>query len=332
MRVFLSAAVLLACVSFASAQRIRHTALQDSDHDGLADAEESALLTQFAPRFQVSATDCSTLPARFVPSLDKPVVQEENGTIYGQAFPRPGHKHQVELHFYHLWRSDCGEMSHNLDAEHVSALVERSRASEWKALYWYAAAHENTLCDSSQMARAAAVDGELHGPLVWISRGKHASFLSDAVCTQGCGGDDCSDSVPLKAAEIINLGELTAPMNGAAWVDSSQWPLAAKMGRSDFTETRIARVDSLPATSIAWANPGKRPIVAAILGGNDALGGTATGLRATGTALNTADSDTGHAVSTASGSTGNGLTKTLRSVKKALAATVRKVSGSTKDQ
>lgn len=324
-RFFLSAFVLLCLVSFASAQSTARGPLQDSDHDGLSDAEENALLAQFAPQFLVSADDCAGVPARFVPSLEKPAVQEENGTIYGQAFPRPGHRHEVELHYYHLWRSDCGEMSHSLDAEHVSAVVERGHAAKWKALYWYAAAHEDTLCDSSQIARATAVDGELRGPRVWISRGKHASFLSDTVCSHGCGGDDCGGSLPLVVAETINLGELSAPMNGATWVDSPQWPLAAKMGRSDFTEVRIARVGDLPATSIAWANPGKRPIVDAILGGNDAIGGTATGLRATGMALDTADSHTTDALNTASTSTGNSLTKTLHSVKKALGASARKV-------
>lgn len=324
MRFLLSFALLFSFVPITTAQHLTIAASQDSDHDGLNDTQESALLAQFAPHFLVSANDCSGLPAHFVPFLQKPVVQEENGTIYGQAFPRTGHKNQVELHYYHLWRSDCGEMGHSLDAEHVSAVVEHM-GSKWKALYWYAAAHENTFCDSSQMARAATVDGVAQGPRVWISEGKHASFLSNAVCTHGCGGDDCSRDLPLRTAAIINLGELTAPLSGAEWVDFPAWPLAVKMGRSDFTAARIARVNELPPASIAWANPGKRPIVNAISGGNDAIGGTETGLRATGMALDTADSSTGNALGVASTSTGNSLAKTLRSVKKALGVSARKV-------
>ena len=325
MRFLLHAVLLFSLFSIAAAQSISSRASQDSDHDGLSDSLEHSLLVQFKPHFLVSANDCAGQPAQFAAFLTKPVVQAENGTIYGQAFPRPGHPNQVELHYYHLWRTDCGEMSHSLDAEHVSVLVQRGESSQWKALYWYAAAHENTLCDSSQIASAAAVDGERHGPEVWISRGKHASFLSDTLCGRGCGGDDCRATTPVAAAEIINVGELPAPMNGATWVDSPQWPLAAKMSRSDFTADRTARVDSLPPASIAWANPGKRPIVAAILGGNKALDSTGTGLRATGSALDTADSSTGKALGSASSSTGNSLTKTLHSVKKALGATARKV-------
>jgi hypothetical protein len=297
----------------------------DSDHDGLSDALENALLAQFAPRFMVSIDDCAGRPAQFVPFLAKPVVQSEDGVIYGQAFPRAGHANQVELHYYHLWRSDCGEMSHDLDAEHVSVLLERGPASNWKALYWYAAAHEDTVCDASQIVRAAVVAGELHGPQVWISRGKHASFLSDTLCTRGCGGDECRAMEPLATAKIVNLGELPAPMNGAIWADSPEWPLATKMSRSDFTGARIARADELPAAGIVWANPGKRPVEAAILGGNDAFGGAATGVLATNTALDTANSDTGTALNNAAAGTGKSLVKTLHAVKKALHATASNV-------
>lgn len=297
----------------------------DTDHDGLSDAAESALLAQFAPRFMVSDDDCSRLPAQFVPLLNWPEIEKENGTIYGQAFPSAGNADQVELHYYHLWRRDCGEMSHPLDAEHVSALVVRDDSSGWKALYWYAAAHEDTVCDASQIARATAVDGEIHGPVVWISRGKHASFLNALICARGCGGDKCRAMEPLSSAGIVNLGERSNAMNGAVWADSPRWPLSDKMVRSDFSADRTGRVDGLPATSIAWANPDKRPMQAAILGGNGALAGAAAGFHSADTALDVAGSSTGTALGGASGSTSRGLTKAMRGVKKAWRATTRKL-------
>src|SRR5947209_8698690 len=172
MRFLLSARLLFVLVSVASGQTNAPNASPDSDHDGISDAIENMLLTQFAPRFMVSGDDCSLRPAEFVPSLATPKIQDEKGAIYGQAFLRAGNFNQVELHYYHLWRRDCGTFGHNLDAEHVSALVTRDDAANWKALYWYAAAHENTVCDASQIARASSVDGESHGPELWISRGK----------------------------------------------------------------------------------------------------------------------------------------------------------------
>ena len=330
MRILLTAALVLVLSS--SAWGATAGAQPDSDQDGLPDATENALLAQFLPRFMVSDGDCSLRPAQFDPSVDQPHVRKENGSIYGQAFPRKGDPGRVELHYYHLWRRDCGEMSHALDAEHVSALVVRDDEGRWKALYWYAAAHEDTVCDASQITRAAAVEGEMHGPTMWISRGKHASFFSDLICARGCGGDHCRAMKPLAVAEVIDLGEVSHAMNGATWADSSRWPLGAKMARTDFPEERIARVDGLPAATIAWANPQKRPMQAAILGGNGAVAGASAGvhgagaaLDASGTALDVTSSNTGAALGTASTRTGHGLARSARGVKKALDATARKL-------
>jgi hypothetical protein len=325
MRMLFLAGMLFLVLPVAPGQSSLPQAAEDTDGDGLSDATESALLAQFAPRFMVSSDDCSLRPAEFFPFQANPVVQQENGTIYGQAFPRAGHVDQVELHYYHLWRSDCGEMSHNLDAEHVSVLVSRAQTSEWKALYWYAAAHEDTACDASQIARASTVDAEQQGAQVWISRGKHASFLNGAICSHGCGGDSCRDMQPLHVPQLVNLGELHAPMSGATWIRSPQWPLAAKMGRGDFSEERLARVDRLAATNIAWANPGKRPMQAVIHGGNHALGGVAVGQQAVDMALDVTDIHTESALATASTHTGNSLSKAYCGVKKSLRVTVREV-------
>jgi len=176
MRKILTGAVLAAALSSALSQ---NAVPADSDRDGLNDTVEAALLAQFLPQFMVSPGDCSVRPAAFVSNESKPIVESENGTVYGQVFPRMGQPDQVELHYYHLWRRDCGDLGHSLDAEHVSVLVSRDRFTNWKALYWYAAAHEDTICDASQLARSSTLGAELNGPKIWISRGKHASFLSE---------------------------------------------------------------------------------------------------------------------------------------------------------
>ena len=165
----------------------------DSDRDGLSDAVEGALLERFSPVFMVSREDCSDKPAEFVAGVARPTVLADDGTIYGQAFPRPGQPGEVELHYYHLWRRDCGEMGHRLDAEHASVLVKTgARIADAKAMYWYAASHEDTICDASHLARASTLDAEDHGATIWISAGKHASSLSALMCTHGCGGDQCT--------------------------------------------------------------------------------------------------------------------------------------------
>ena len=101
----------------------------DSDQDGLSDTLEQTLLEQFSPAFMVADHDCSQIPSEFQPGAVIPVVTAENGTIYGQAFiarSSTATQREVELHYYHLWRQDCGEHGHALDTEHVSALVRLS--------------------------------------------------------------------------------------------------------------------------------------------------------------------------------------------------------------
>lgn len=314
---------VLGCIAtMVTAQMGKPVVLPDSDRDGLRDQLEAELLKQFQPRWMIGKEDCSVKPAQFSAGMMIPTAVGDDGTIYGQASPYRGHREEVELHFYHLWRQDCGRMGHALDAEHIAVLVRREMlddgAPKWRALYWYAAAHEDTVCDASQIARASTVEAEDEGATVWVSPGKHASFLNEELCRHGCGGDRCEDMDKMKAGRVVNLGELSRPADDAIWVASPQWPLAAKMRQSDFPEDRIGRLERLPESDVAWANPAKRPAQAAIYGGNSAVNGIATGGRSTDTALVLANGSTDRALGKAQHNTGNALTKSYKNVVKAL--------------
>ncbi len=297
----------------------------DSDHDGLNDDLEQSLLIQFTPKFLVSSHDCSNIPAEFEPGDSTPLVKSENGTIYGQVFPAKDPidgAPAAEMHYYHLWRVDCGPHGHLLDTEHVSVLVQGSNpdlaSATWKALYWYAAAHENTVCDVSQIAHASTLHAENSGPSVWISPGKHASYLNQALCQKGCGADRCESMTALAPAKLVNLGEASHPMNGSTFIASSAWPLAAKMTATNFPPSVLARLNQLPDSEIVWFNAGKHPkqgiIAISSTTGRDALGG-----------LNTAANDTDNSLSIADDSTSNALQKSYRHTRHALGASVRHV-------
>jgi hypothetical protein len=317
--IYIGLILLTGCLS-SPAQGVVSTGSVDSDGDGLSDALEAELLDQFQPRWMISKDDCSGMPAQFEPMIAEPTVVVDDGTVYGQVSLKKQMPGVVELHYYHLWRRDCGQMGHPLDAEHVAVLLrdEGRDKPDWRAMYWYAAAHEDTVCDASQVTRASTIDAEEKGPTVWVSSGKHASFLSEELCTHGCGGDRCTDMERMKPGEMVNLGELSRPSGGAIWVSSLRWPLAEKMKRSDFTEDRIAQIERLPDTDIAWANPSKRPAQAAIYGGNSAVGGIATGGRSTDAALSLANDKTNSSLDIAERKTGNALSKSYRNVKNAL--------------
>lgn len=284
---------------FASGQSI------DSDHDGLPDQLEQQLLEKFRPTFMVSADECDVAPAEFKPGHKTPVVLQKNGTIYGQAFlAKTDAKNvvEVELHYYHLWSRDCGRLNHPLDAEHISALVQgtdiTSLPETWRATHWYAAAHQDTLCDASSAAKSAALKAEQHGPVVWISNGKHASFFDLPDCEHGCGGDRCRNMQELKPGALINVGEKDAPMNGATWINAPGWPLAQKL-QPDFTPAFVAKIDMLSEQSeIASVSRVPGSIRGIIRVSNTTTSGLATGKKHTGNALSTATKKTGGALGT----------------------------------
>jgi hypothetical protein len=213
----------------------------DDDRDGLPDDFEQAILEKFRPTWKFGSSDCNGLPAEFLPGDLTPSVKDRNGTIYGQVFIRGSNTlgFFVEAHFYDLWAADCGYVnSHPLDAEHVSVLIRASNPSqplsEWHAAQWYAGAHEDTICDSSQFASPDVINAEDTGPTIWVSWGKHGAFFSPQVCSLGgCSLDRCEATTSTLTPLPINIGEPNAPLNGAVWISANGWSLAAKMG-SDF--------------------------------------------------------------------------------------------------
>jgi hypothetical protein len=312
----------------------------DTDHDGLTDALEQRLLTQFMPKFMVAEHDCSVSPAEFKPEMRTPAVESDNGTIYGQAFPSHDGGDRalfVELHYYHLWRKDCGPHGHPLDTEHVAVLVRASdthlSSATWKAVYWYAAAHENTVCDVSQIARASTLHAEDHGATVWISPGKHASYLNETLCHRGCGADRCEVMTQLVPVALINLGEPGFPMNRSLFTSSSAWPLEAKMLTSNFPPAPIARLDGLPASDIAWFNPGRHPVQGIIAksstteqvlanSSRNTISAISVAQSSTGNALASSGDSTSNAISTAEDSTGNALQRSYTNTRHALGKSV----------
>ncbi len=290
-RTTLAFLALLCCAAFAGGI--------DQDHDGLSDDLEQSLLAKFAPMFHVSANDCAGLPAEFTPDSVRPVAAAANGTIYGQVFRRGPY---IEIHYYHLWAKDCGSLGHALDAEHVSALL--SGAESPRALYWFAAAHQATVCELNSASSAAALDAEEHGPDVWISEGKHASFLTSRLCGKGCGADACKLTKRLDPARLINIGEPGAPMNGAVWVNSLAWPMASKMT----TDFDAARLETLKASGRELVLFQPSPSTQAVILGFGA------GPRYTAGALDTAGNHTDSALDTAERHTLKSLAASRRSV------------------
>ncbi|MGC4054042.1 MAG: hypothetical protein QM757_33575 [Paludibaculum sp.] len=301
---------------------------------------EQALLEQFVPKLQLSSQECDLLPAEFRPGLPHPQMLARNGTLYGQVFPRTSSAlsgRLIEIHYYHLWSRDCGRGGHRLDAEHVSVLVrEQSTAGatdDWTALFWYAAAHEDTLCDFSSAAKAKDLAAEDGGATIWVSRGKHASFLNHGACTWGCGGDVCEGGKPWKATRIINVGEAAALLNGTEWIRSNQWPMLEKLG-IDFTDELIASLSKRREPGVMTLHVPLRTPQAVLLAGDSTADALAVSGVKTGNALASAGSSTdgavlksagktGGAIGTAGAKTGNAVARSTKGTGHALRTTFR---------
>jgi hypothetical protein len=296
----------------------------DIDNDGLNDLFEQRLLERFAPTWLLSEKECDSLPAEFRSGERSPQLLARNGTIYGQVFPidLPGRAGVfIEVHYYHLWNRDCSLNGHDLDAEHVSALLSAGKpadsASAWKAEYWYAAAHEDTACDSSHAIRSSSIHAELRGPTVWISAGKHASFLDGSLCRGGCGCDNCSDMKPVEISRLVNLGEPGAPMNDILWTQWPGWPLAAKMG-TDFPEPVLAKLDAAEPTAMTPVNESHAPVKTTILVGGSTTEAVLSANKKTGTAFSSTSGAVRTSLDKSRKGTGNFLIRAARGVRKAL--------------
>jgi hypothetical protein len=287
----------------------------DLDRDGVSDSLEQALIEQFRPHFLVDADECAQGPAEFEAFSMKPRVKEFNAAIYARVSPSEALGSGVtalELHYYHLWEKDCGLVaSHPLDVERVVALLVPNETG-WKALYWFAAAHEGTVCDTSNVATAATLGAHSSGPLVWISAGKHASYLHPNLCGQrGCGGDHCRDMVDLPPGPLINLGEAQAPLSGAVWTKSKDWPFESKLGYV-FDSGLIAEIEASDDLVLARVNGRFRPAQFSISIGGEAI-----------EALDTASRHGGAGVDEAGKHTGNAFAKSWRAIVRALGHTAR---------
>ena len=277
----------------------------DADGDGLPDILENRLIERFEPRFNLSAVDCDIMPAEFQAGIMEPIAVARNGTIYAQVFPvvLPGRDGAwAEVHYYHLWANDCGRMGHKYDVEHISALVSADiitdSAENWEAKYWYAAAHEDTVCDAGNGAKASSLDAERSGATVWISSGKHASFLSEQLCKWGCGGDRCENIARLSVTKMINVGERGTPLNGSLWIDSPLWPMQSKLS-SDFTPAMLAQLDNPKLTAARSTNNTIPPLKVVILGGGKTVESLAMSGNKTEEALSLAGDEADSALVTA---------------------------------
>ena len=147
---------------------------------------------------------------------------------------------------------------------------------------------------------------------MWVSGGKHASYLEAGFCSWGCGADRCTPGGRgLRARRIVNLGERGAPLNGAVWTGSGEWNLGFKLG-SDFSPALLAALDRSAGVKLLW--PELRPAQSVLMAGSEIGAALAESGRRTSVALGLADYETTGALAMSAEKTGQALRRSALGV------------------
>ena len=177
----------------------------DSDGDGLSDKCEYEVAWAFSPTMMVHPNDDVTRDEYFV------VMPGAGNSI--MIFYAFGYHRDNGIPF-----CACPEWlggKHVGDSEFIVMEITPARGSdnEWGLVYAYLSAHRGRLTDSSVLAGGWNMETDDDGrPVVWVSEGKHANYISQSACDDGAGGFDSCDnnteSTRFWVSSDDNLGQI----------------------------------------------------------------------------------------------------------------------------
>ncbi len=181
-------------------------ALVDLDQDGLDDARELQLATDYLPFVSLDPGDGCTRDG-FVVRVRK----------------HPADSTKILIVYDHLFETDCGFGGHTGDDEVFGIAVDPAIPAPGGILAIRTASHQNTPCerltqcttcsnDSRPKCDLAAADGAMW-PIVYASKDKHGQYATKAQCpTFGTCLDQCTLNPTRHLAPITNAGEPAHPL------------------------------------------------------------------------------------------------------------------------
>ena len=193
-------------------------AVAGGDFDGIFDSCEELLADALGPRLILDVDDP-------LPTLEPYYAVQMDGTLNGKTL--------FKVFFALAYNTDSGHIG---DSEYVVVWAVQEGGGYWSRDWMYTAAHEGTPAESNQLWVSKLSDeygwmrrcciqyvSETLRPVVWVARGKHASYGSQAACNLGgsfltIGGDVCSSSfywtdvVGLTSANLGRQGYHAYPM------------------------------------------------------------------------------------------------------------------------
>jgi hypothetical protein len=177
----------------------------DTDGDGLSDALEHRIATDYLPFVSVHPSDgCKT-----------------HGLVVRIA-PHPKEPARVMMWIDVLYDQDCGANGHAGDDEMLGAVVDPAKPAPAGILALRAISHQNTPCEhtstcgscSGMTACATATrDGKPY-PVVFPSKDKHGNYTDKGACDTSfvCDFGGCGVASAPDVAPVVNVGEPTHPL------------------------------------------------------------------------------------------------------------------------
>jgi hypothetical protein len=177
---------------------------QDSDHDGISDADEDRFAHDYLPFLSLD------------PSDDCPRA----GILY-RLRPHPTLPGRLHMIVDVLLEHDCGALGHIGDDEVFGVTIDPSRPGPAGIVAVRAIAHQATACQSitdcgscagMSACRTATKDGQVY-PVVFSSKNKHGMYVDEGACNGACFLSNWCTMAPMPPAlPMVNAGEPSAPM------------------------------------------------------------------------------------------------------------------------
>jgi hypothetical protein len=183
----------------ASAPLDTNAAPGDLDHDGLLDADELRIASEYLPFLSISDADACA----------------RNGILFRMR-PHPDDATRLAVTMIVLYETDCGAGGHVGDDEVFGMTLDPSRPAPDGILAIRTIAHQNTACELVTDCGAgcgldACTMGSRRGaayPAIFASRDKHGWYAHEAQCDNACFFTNQCDMASAGAEPmLLNAGE-----------------------------------------------------------------------------------------------------------------------------
>lgn len=169
-------------------------AIVDYDRDGLDDAYESKLASDYLPFLSLDPNDGC-----------------KRSGLAVRVRTHPGDATKLLIIYDHLFESDCGLNGHTGDNEAFGVVIDPERPAPAGILAIRTASHQNTPCEKVTECSTcgdgrSACDKQGGWPVLYASKDKHGQYTSKC-STFGTCFDTCTLAPAAHRPPIVNVGE-----------------------------------------------------------------------------------------------------------------------------